>query len=349
MSSPLLPSARTAIDVAVTELEYGKAIATFQEAAAAGLACFRVPGGEAELAAAVRASGARHVVVGVEIYHGPLYEALSAGGVIARFGVGHDNIDKAFATSRGLLCTNTPGALHDSVTEHTINLLLAAARHTVTVAAALSAGSWQPRLGVELKGKTLVVAGCGPIGQRVAGIAARGFGMHVIGVKQSTANIEHLQRDWGFATVTTDFRQAVGSADFLSLHVPGGPETHHFMDRARLELLPPRCWVVNTARGSVVDEAALYDALATGRLAGAALDVFAREPYEPAEPERDLRRLPNVILTPHVGSSTREAAERMAQRALQNLRWAQCGQWEEMDLLNREVLDSLKRGPKSKP
>jgi phosphoglycerate dehydrogenase-like enzyme len=276
--------------------------------------------------------------VGVETYRGPLYAALAAGGVIARFGIGHDNIDKPLATARGLLCTNTPGALDDSVAEHTMNLLLAAARHTVAVATALAAGQWVPRLGGELKGRNLAVIGCGPIGQRVAGIAARGFGMNVVGFKRSMADAGRLQRDAGFAAVTTDFSAAVRTADYVTIHLPSAPATRHFLNRARLALLPAECWVVNTARGAIVDETALFEALAAGRLAGAALDVFDREPYEPAAPGRDLRTLANVILTPHVGSSTREAVARMACRVLQNIRLAEAERHAEMDLLNRAVL-----------
>jgi phosphoglycerate dehydrogenase-like enzyme len=343
MSSPPLNRADAAVRIAVTELEFRKAEAIFRHAAEAeGLECFCAPAEEKLLVAAVKAAGARHVIVGVEAYTGPLYEALAAGSVIARFGVGHDGINKTLASARGLLCTNTPGTLDDSVAEFTINLLLAASRHTVGVAADMGAGRWRQRLGGELKGKTLAVIGCGPIGQRVAGIAARGFGMNVVGVKRSAEGAERLQREWGFASVTTDFGAAVRTADFVSLHMPSVPETRHFLNGARLALLPAGCWVVNTARGAVVDEVALFDALAAGRLAGAALDVFAREPYEPAEAGKDLRTLPNVIMTPHVGSNTREAADRVARRALQNIRFAQVGRLEAMDLLNRDVLAQLK-------
>jgi phosphoglycerate dehydrogenase-like enzyme len=326
------------VTVAVTELEFGKAAEVFRGAAAGGMRCVPVPAAEAALVGAIRAHGARHVIVGVEAYKGPLYAALAPGGVIARFGVGHDSVDQAQATARGLYCTNTPGALDDSVAEHTINLLLAAARHTVAVAGALAAGRWQGRVGSELKGKTLAVIGCGPIGCRVAAIASRGLGMRVIGCKRTAEGAERIHQEFGFATVTTDFAAAVREADFVSLHIPSLSETRCYLGAERLALLPPTCWVVNTARGAVVDEEALYEALAAGRLAGAALDVFAREPYEPAAPGKDFRTLANVILTPHVGSSTVEACERMARRALRNLALAGAGRHAEMDLLNRAVL-----------
>lgn len=324
--------------VGVSESVYRKAEQVFRAAETEGLICVGMPAGERQLADALRSMGARHVIVGTQVYTGSLYEALTAGGVIARFGVGHDSIDKALATARGLLCTNTPGVLDDSVAEHTINLLLAAARHTVVVAGAMTAGRWQGLVGSELKGKTLAVIGCGPIGCRVASIASRGFGMKVLGCELKAEGAERLRLEYGFSEVTTDFAAAVRDADFVSLHIPSVAETWQYLNHARLGLIRAGCWVVNTARGAVVDEVALFDALAAGRLAGAALDVFAREPYEPAAVGKDFRTLPNVILTPHVGSSTAEACRRMAERALRNIRLAEAGRHAEMDLLNREVL-----------
>jgi phosphoglycerate dehydrogenase-like enzyme len=343
MNSSLNPAALVGrsdppVTVVVTELEFAKAEDVFRGAAAEGVQCLPAPAAEAALVAAIRAHGARHVIVGVEAYTGPLYATLSPSAVIARFGVGHDSVDKAQATTRGLFCTNTPGALDDSVAEHTINLLLTAARHTVTVASALAVGRWQGRVGSELKGKTLAVIGCGPIGCRVAAIASRGLGMRVVGCKRTADGAEELGREYGFAEVTTDFNAAVREADFVSLHIPNVPETRHYLGAERLARLAPHAWVVNTARGAVVDEEALFDALATGRIVGAALDVFAREPYEPAVAGKDFRTLPNVILTPHIGSSTVEACARMARRALWNIRLAEAGRPAEMDLLNRAVL-----------
>ncbi len=347
-ASPGAAAAPSLVTVAVTELEFAKAEGVFRGAAAEGLVCVPAPAAEAALVAAVRSNGARHVIVGVEAYAGPLYAALAPGAVIARFGVGHDSVDKARATARGLYCTNTPGALDDSVAEHTIALLLAAARHLVVVAGAMAAGRWQGRVGGELKGKTVAVIGCGPIGCRVAAIAARGLGMRVVGCKRTAEGAERLCREHGFAEVTTDFAVAARDADFVSLHLPSLPETRGYLGAARLAQLPPRCWVVNTARGAVVDEVALFDALACGRIEGGALDVFMREPYEPAAPGKDFRSLPNVILTPHVGSSTVEACERMARRALRNLALAEAGRLSEMDLLNREVLPRVAR-PENSP
>ena len=131
---------------------------------------------------------------------------------------------------------------------------------------------------------------------------------------------------------------AVRHADFVSLHLSAGPENVHWLNRDRLSSLGERTWLINTARGSLVDEAALCAALVERRLAGAALDVFAREPYAPVEGSGDLRSLPNVILTPHVGSNTVEANRRMAERAVQNIALAEARAFARMDLLNPEVL-----------
>ena len=158
--------------------------------------------------------------------------------------------------------------------------------------------------------------------------------MRVIGYARSPREVPSAD----FASVSTDYAEVARNADFVSLHIPGSPDNAQFMNAERLAALPARAWLINTARGAVVDEPALHDALASGRLAGAALDVFAREPYQPARADRDLRTLPNVILVPHIGSNTVEANRRMAGRALRNIRLAIDGELAAMDLINREVL-----------
>src|SRR5262249_31058527 len=131
-----------------------------------------------------------------------------------------------------------------------------------------------------------------------------------------------------------EYPNAVRDADFVTLHIPATPANKHFINRDRLAILRQQAWLINTSRGAVLDEAALYDVLANRRIAGAALDVFEREPYAPVDPTRDLRTLPNVILTPHIGSNTSAAGIRIAERTLHNVRLAQSGNFEGMDLLN---------------
>jgi len=326
------------IKIAVTATEFDKAAEAFRKASTAGLECIRLPASEADLAAAIHTQGIRHAVVGVEKYTGPLYEAMPAGGVLARFGVGHDGIDKDKATARGVICTNTPGVLDDSVAEMTIALILAAARHVAKVAAEVKGGRFAPMLGSELAGKALAVIGCGPIGRRVARIAAQGFRMRVIGCDVADLDAGRMKADYGFAELGKDFATAVAAADFVSLHIPSTPATRHFINRERLAMIPAGAWLINTARGAVLDESALFEALSQGRLAGAALDVFEAEPYKPAAPDKDLRKLDNVLMTPHVGSSTREACDRMAERTLKNIQLAEASRFGEMDVLNPAVI-----------
>jgi phosphoglycerate dehydrogenase-like enzyme len=320
--------------VLVTESEYRKAEARFLSVP--GLTCLRAPDVEAGLAAAIRKERARYVVVGAGTYFGALYEALQAGGVIARFGVGHDGIDKAKATEAGLLCTNTPGVLNQSVAEQTMLLVAAAARALISTSTGMARHVWDPVIGEELHGKTLAIVGCGAIGRSVARIASLGYGMQVVGCSRPDVppptQLEHFQ------LVMNDFPMAVRHADFVSLHMSASRDNNHFINRDRLAYLGERTWLINTARGSIVDEGALFAALVERRLAGAALDVFAREPYAPMEGSGDLRSLVNVILTPHVGSNTVEANGRMAERALHNIVLAEAREYARMDLLNPEVL-----------
>lgn len=317
--------------VVVTQPEFTRGARVFESTTTAR--CVAAPSDEAGLAAAVTATGARHAIVGSTVYRGPLYEALPRGGVLARFGVGHDGIDKARATAAGILCTNTPGVLDQSVAEQTIALILAAARHVPLLDASTRNGRWAPREGIEVSGKTLVIVGTGRIGCAVARIAAQGLGMRVIGCGRRVA------ADAGvFAGQAPEFEAAVAGADFVSLHIPGREDNRQFVNAGRLAALAPHAWLINTARGAVVDEAALYDALLAGRLAGAALDVFEREPYEPVDPLRDLRRLDNVILQPHTGSNTADANRAMAERALGNVLAGDSGAYDHLDLLNPEAV-----------
>jgi len=274
--------------VLVTEREFRKAEELF---VAAG--CEPAPAEEERLAEALRRRGARIAIVGVAPYRGPLYEAV-AGGLIARFGVGHDNINKTLARQHDIIVTNTPGALDASVAELAVWLMGCAARPR-------SGG-----VGIELRGKTLGILGFGNIGKRVAHIAEQGLGMNVLACDLGP----------GFVSDEELFRRS----DVVSIHLPSNPATRRYVNATRLSWMKPTALLVNTARGAVLDEAALYDALVARRLAGAALDVFEIEPYQPVVPGKDLRTLDNVVMTPHIGSNTREANRRMAEMCLENVR-----------------------------
>ena len=319
--------------VVVTEPEFVRPGTVFRSRT--DIVCHVAPPDESSVAGAVQSSGARHAIVGPRPYRGPLYDALGPGSVLARFGVGYDGIDLARATGGGILCTNTPGVLDQSVAELSMMFVAAAARHLVRLHETMVGGQWAPTGGTELAGKTLAIIGSGRIGQATARIASA-YSMRVVGCRRAV--VPGQPPPPGFHAMTADFGEAVRDADFVCLLIPGSPENRHFVNRDRLARLPARAWLINTARGSVVDEGALYDALATRQIAGAALDVFEREPYEPLDPERDLRTLDNVILVPHIGSNTTDANRRMSERALRNVEYGAAGRTGDMDLLNPEVL-----------
>ncbi len=313
------------IKVAVTDLEYNKAVDIFENAE--GLECLCAPTPEDELAEFITENKISHVIIGVAKYSGKLYDALPRGGVIARFGVGHDGVDKNIATQKGLFCTNTPGVLDDSVAECAIGLMLIIARQFVACITDNKNGVWKNRVGHELSGKTLAIIGCGHIGCKVAKIAKRGLAMKVIGY-----DVRPVENDI-FDEFYTDFPHAVADADFVSLHIPDIPATKDFINAERLIQIPEKAVLINTARGNIVDENALYDALSSKKLTGAALDVFKNEPYTPQNPAKDLRTLANIIMTSHIGSSSVEACNRMAQAALKNIALCQNNQFDSMNII----------------
>ena len=314
------------IKVAVTDLEYSKAKKIFDNSKEASCLC--APTSEIELADFVKKNDISHVIIGVEKYTGELYKALPKGGVIARFGVGHDGVDKKLATQNGLFCTNTPGVLDDSVAECAIGLMLSCARKFPSCINDNKNGIWNNQVGSELKGKTLAIIGCGAIGKKVAKIASNGFGMRVTGY-----DVAEIKDDI-FDKFYTDFKNAVSKADFISLHIPDIPVTKDFINSERLKTIPDEAILINTARGNIINESALYDALESGKLKAAALDVLKNEPYSPQIPHKDLRNLDNVIMTPHIGSSTTEACNRMAKAALRNIIHSIHGEKNKMIFLN---------------
>ena len=312
------------IKVVVTDLEYRKAEHIFKDAE--GFECIMAPSDELELAAMIRKTGAKYAIIGVNKYTRELYDVIPAGGVIARFGVGHDGVDRELAERKKIYCTNTPGVLDDSVAECAVGMLLIAARNFTLCAADNKNGIWKNRTGVELAKKTIAVIGCGNIGRKVAGIVKNAFTMNVIGY-----DVTEPKRCEVFDTFTTDYEKAVKDADFVSLHIPDIPATHNFINTERLLAMKDRAWLLNTARGSVLCEDDLFDAVRLGKIGGAVLDVFKNEPYIPAS--KDLRNLENIILLPHIGSSTIEACRKMAEAALFNIRCCRDGKIGKMNLI----------------
>ena len=228
--------------------------------------------------------------------------------VIAKHGVGVDNIDCDAASARGIPVVFTPKANANSVAEHTIGLMLALARSVVPASVALREGRFAERsqfIGVELAGRTLGIVGLGRIGSRVAEIASAGLAMRVCGYDPYVAPGSYT----GPAERMASLDELLAAADFLTLHVGLTAETRHLLDDRRLARIKPGCRVLNTSRGAVIDESALVRALEEGRIAGAALDVFEEEPIATDHP---LCGAPNMLLTPHIASSSRESMDRMA-------------------------------------
>ncbi len=285
---------------------------------------------------------ARFAIVGIKPYNNELYNALPVSGIIARFGVGHENIDKHLATSKNIYCTNTPGVLDDSVAEFTVALLMEISRKVGNINASLKLGEWRRVSGLELKGKTITIIGCGQIGRKVAGILHDGFGMKVLGYDKREMSDDNHSDLKSFDKVLSNLEEALSDVDFMSVHITGDKDNRHFINDQTLKILPKRAWIINTSRGAVLDEAALFKAIKSGSIAGAALDVYEHEPYKPVSENSDLRIFPNVIMTSHVGSSTQEANVRMAAACLKNIKLAISGEYQKMDLINSEIVNKLK-------
>jgi len=236
--------------------------------------------------------------------------------VVSNYAVGVDNIDVAECTRRGIPVGHTPGVLTDAVADLTWALLLAVARGVFTAAEDARAGRWglwsaTRWLGADLAGRTLGIVGFGAIGQAVAR-RARGFGMRVL----YTSRSPKPQAEIALAARRVPLAQLLQESDFVSLHVPLTPATRGLIREAELRRMKPSAYLVNMARGPVVDTDALVHALRQGWIAGAALDVTDPEPLPPSHP---LYHLPNVIITPHIGSATYGTRERMARLAVANL------------------------------
>ena len=239
--------------------------------------------------------------------------------LLANFGVGFNHIDVEAAKARGLAVSNTPDVLTDATADLAMTLLLCVTRRAGEGERHLRSGAWtgwRPThmLGTQVSGKTLGLVGMGRIARAVARRAHHGFGMRVV-FHDPYPPAPEVARSLG-AEPRERLEQVLEEADFVSLHCPATPETRHLMNAERLALLKPGAYLINTARGDVVDEAALVAALRGGRLAGAGLDVFEREP----EVSSELLALENVVLLPHLGSATRETRVAMGLRALENLR-----------------------------
>ena len=239
--------------------------------------------------------------------------------MLANFGVGFNHIDTAAAKEHGLTVSNTPDVLTEATADIAITLLLMVSRRTGEGERHVRSGAWtgwRPThmLGSQVSGKVLGLVGMGRIARSVARRAHHGFGMRVIfhdPYPPSAAEAAALG-----AEPRSNLDDVLAESDFVSLHCPATPETRHLMNRERLARMRRSAFLINTARGDVVDEAALVEALSKGTIAGAGLDVFEKEPQVSAA----LVSMENVVLLPHLGSATRETRIAMGMRALENLR-----------------------------
>jgi lactate dehydrogenase-like 2-hydroxyacid dehydrogenase len=237
--------------------------------------------------------------------------------IVASYGVGVNHIDLAAAKRHGVVITNTPDVLTDCTADLAMTLLMMTARRTGEAERYLRAGSWKgwrpgDFLGGRVTGKTLGVIGMGRIGQGLARRAHGGFGMRVLYTSPRALPAD-VERELGASRRELD--DLLRESDFVSIHCPSTPATRHLIDAGRLALMRPTAYLVNTARGDVIDEAALVAALQRGVIAGAGLDVFEREPAI----TEGLLALESVVLLPHTGSSTMDTRVAMGRRALQNL------------------------------
>jgi lactate dehydrogenase-like 2-hydroxyacid dehydrogenase len=270
-----------------------------------------------ELAEAVRSADALLPTVTDRITAEVLGAAPRTTRIVANFGVGYNNIDVAAAKELGVVVTNTPDVLTDCTADLAMTLLLSVARRAGEGERHVRNGEWtgwRPThmLGTKVTGKTLGIIGLGRIGRAVARRAHHGFGMRILYYEPMPVPEAELAR---LAAEPRELDALLAESDFVSVHVPATPETHHLIDAERLRTMKPGAFLVNTARGDVVDEAALVEALRSGTIAGAGLDVYEGEPVV----SPGLAAMENVVLLPHLGSATQETRVAMGMRAIGNL------------------------------
>ncbi|HWT36289.1 MAG TPA: D-glycerate dehydrogenase [Paraburkholderia sp.] len=254
---------------------------------------------------------------------------------LSTISVGYDNFDVADLTKRGIVLAHTPDVLTESTADTVFSLILASARRVVELADWVKAGEWKASIGPELygvdvQGKTLGIVGLGRIGGAVARRAALGFNMKVLYTNRS-ANAEAEQR---YGARRVDLDELLASSDFVCLQVPLTPETRHMIGANELRKMKKGAILINASRGQTVDEAALIEALQSGAIHGAGLDVFDREPLDPNSP---LLKMSNVVALPHIGSATHETRHAMARCAAENLVGALDGTLT-INIVNRDVL-----------
>ncbi|CDM58849.1 MULTISPECIES: 2-hydroxyacid dehydrogenase [Rhizobium] len=244
--------------------------------------------------------------------------AMPRARILGNFGVGYNHIDINAAKDRGIVVTNTPGVLTDCTADIAMLLLLTVARRGGEGERQVRAGEWggwcpTHMIGTKVTGKTVGIIGFGRIGKAFAQRCHFGFGMEVVFYNRSPVEQAEAAR-YGARQLPT-VEDVLALSDFVSLHCPGGAENRHLMNAARLAAMKPGAFLINTARGDVVDEAALTNALKNGVIRGAGLDVYEAEPHVPDA----LKAMNNVVLLPHLGSATEETRTAMGMKVVDNI------------------------------
>ena len=283
---------------------------------------------ESSLAKEIKENNIRAFIADIYPYTNELYNALPKGGIIARYGVGYDSIDLQQANKAGIIICNTPGVLDNAVAEHSSWLIGSCARKIAQSHSSTLAGKWDPTQGIELRGRKVTLMGFGRISQKLAKKLSFGFEMDVSAVdifspkelsQRYNKSLEEIKQKTGISHYTNNRIEAFKDANFVVLVMAVLPATKHIANKEFFSQMNKSSYLINPARGALVDENALYDALVSKNIAGAALDVFEQEPYKPQNKDKNLLNLDNIIVTPHIGSNTEESNRAMATQAIKNI------------------------------
>ena len=289
----------------------GQAAQTALEAAGCEVVPSLRPGPYSEEDSIPMLQGYDAVIASSEPYNARVFAACPQLKLVARCGVGTDAVDMAAAAAAGVVVTNTPGAMTEAVADYTFALMLGIARRLPESDAMMRSGGWGEFRGVLVHGKTLGLVGVGRIGQAVAQ-RARGFSMRVLAYDPILQASGKADPDIEFVTLD----ELLAQSDYVSAHVPSLPETVKMFNAERFARMKPTAYFINTARGTLVDEADLLAALQGGVIAGAAIDVYAKEPCPADSP---LRHAPNCVLTPHNAFNALESTIEMSRQSAQSV------------------------------
>jgi D-3-phosphoglycerate dehydrogenase len=278
-------------------------------------------------------AGVDAAIAGSEPYTRRVIAAHPKLKVIARAGVGFDAVDVKAATEHGIAVCTTPGTNHDAVAEYTFTLILALAKNLIPLHLQTKAGGWPRQVLIPLRGRTLGILGLGRIGKAVA-MRGKAFGMRLVAYEPFPDKAFVAQQ----GVTLMPMEQVLAESDFVSIHVPLTPESKYLINKKTLGLMKPTAFLVNTARGPLVNEADLAQALKEKRIAGAGIDVFENEPPG----DTPLLKCANVVLAPHVAGIDSQARDEMAISSARSIVTLLTGGWPEIEVVNPEVRSRFK-------